>query len=164
MKAIVAMTKDRVIGIENRIPWRLPEDLKLFKRVTTGNTVLMGRKTYESIGKPLPGRRNLVVSRSAQFAGVEMIREIEAFEPAPFEADGSSLFIIGGSLIYKKLLDRCDVLYVTHVRADYEGDSYFPEFESDFEIGEKMVVTPDFETIIYQRRPNNGKNLHPERC
>jgi dihydrofolate reductase len=89
----------------------------------------MGRKTFESIGKPLHGRRNLVVSRSGVFDGVEMIRELHSFDPAPFEADGQDVFVIGGSEIYKKLLDRCELLYVSYVWNDYEGDSYFPQFE-----------------------------------
>jgi dihydrofolate reductase len=156
MKAIVAMTRHRVIGIENRIPWRLSEDWKLFRNITMGHTVLMGRKTFESIGKPLHGRRNLVVSRSGVFDGVEMIRDLHSFDPAPFEADGQDVFVIGGSEIYKKLLDRCELLYVSSVWDDYEGDSYFPEFESRFEIVEKIVETSEFETFIYRRRSSNG--------
>src|SRR3977135_1531178 len=100
MNAIVALTRTRVIGIGNKIPWKLSEDLKLFKKVTMGHTVLMGRKTFESIGKPLPGRLNLVVSRTAEFGGVETIRDLDTFDPSRFESGGSEIYVIGGSEIY----------------------------------------------------------------
>jgi dihydrofolate reductase len=156
MNAIVAMTPDRVIGIENRIPWRLPDDLKLFKKITMGHVILMGRKTFESIGKPLPGRTNLVVSRGAHFAGVEMIRDLEHFDPARFEMNGQEIFVIGGTEIYKRLLHRCQKLYVTHVHRECAGDSYFPEFESIFQKTEKIAESHEFDTFIYRRRPDHG--------
>jgi dihydrofolate reductase len=156
MNAIVALTRTRVIGIGNKIPWKLSEDLKLFKEVTMGHTVLMGRKTFESIGKPLPGRLNLVVSRTAEFGGVETIRDLDTFDPSRFENGGSEIFVIGGSEIYSKLLDRCELLYVTNVHREYEGDTYFPEFESKFEKFEKIAETHEFDTFIYRRRTDHG--------
>jgi dihydrofolate reductase len=156
MNAIVAMTPNRVIGFENKVPWRLPDELKLFKRITMGHVVLMGRKTFESIGKPLPGRTNLVVSRAAQFAGVEMIRDVEHFDPARFETERREVFVIGGAEIYKRLLDRCHVLYVSQVHRECAGDSYFPEFESKFQKTEKIAETDDFQTYIYRRRVDPG--------
>jgi dihydrofolate reductase len=156
MNAIVALTRTRVIGIGNKIPWKLSEDLKLFKKVTMGHTVLMGRKTFESIGKPLPGRLNLVVSRTAEFGGVETIRDLDTFDPSRFENGGSEIFVIGGSEIYNKLLDRCELLYVTNVHREYEGDTYFPEFESKFEKVEKIAQTHEFDTFIYRRRTDHG--------
>ena len=119
MKAIVAMTRDRVIGKNNKIPWHLPGEQKWFKEVTMGHPILMGRKTFESIGRPLPGRRNLVVTRARNFAGVDVIHDLNEFDPTPYEVDGREIFVIGGAEIYKALLDRCDTIYATVVKEDY---------------------------------------------
>ncbi|MBV8174938.1 MAG: dihydrofolate reductase [Verrucomicrobia bacterium] len=151
MKAIVAMTSNRVIGKNNRIPWRLSGEQRWFKEVTMGHPILMGRKTFESIGRPLPGRRNLVVTRAGKFAGVELIRDLNAFDPAPYELDGAEIFVIGGAEIYQALLDRCDVIYATVVKREYDGDAYFPEFESQFEISEMIRETPEFDIFCYRR-------------
>ena len=116
-----------------------------------GHPILMGRKTFESIGRPLPGRRNLVVTRAGKFAGVELIRDLNAFDPAPYELDGAEIFVIGGAEIYQALLDRCDVIYATVVKREYDGDAYFPEFESQFEISEMIRETPEFDILCYRR-------------
>jgi dihydrofolate reductase len=140
MKAIVAMSENRVIGADGKIPWHLSEDLKFFKRTTLGHVVVMGRKTYESIGKPLPGRENWVVSRSADFPGVRMIRDLaEIHEPA----DGRELFLIGGTELYVALLPRCAELYVTLVKRVVEGDAFFPPFEGEFAEAEVLLETPE---------------------
>ena len=152
MKAIVAMTRDRVIGKNNKIPWRLPGEQKWFKEVTMGHPILMGRKTFESIGRPLPGRRNLVVTRTGIFAGVDLIHDLNEFDPTLYEVDGREIFVIGGAEIYKALLDRCDTIYATIVKEDYPGDAYFPEFESRFEITERIRETRDFDILCYRRR------------
>jgi dihydrofolate reductase len=152
MKAIVAMTRNRVIGKDNRIPWRLPGEQKWFKEVTMGHPILMGRKTFESIGRPLPGRRNLVVTRTGIFAGVEVIRDLNGFDPDPYEKDGGEIFVIGGAEVYEALLDRCGTIYVTEVKKEYEGDAHFPEFEFRFEISETIRQTPDFDILCYRRR------------
>jgi len=152
MKAIVAMTRDRVIGKNNKIPWRLPGEQKWFKELTMGHPILMGRKTFESIGRPLPGRRNLVVTRAGKFAGVDVIHDLNEFDPRPYEMDGREIFVIGGAEVYKALLDRCDAIYLTAVKKAYEGDAYFPEFESRFEITERIRETPDFDILCYRRR------------
>jgi dihydrofolate reductase len=151
MKAIVAMTKSRVIGKNNQIPWRLPGEQKWFKEVTMGHPILMGRKTFESIGRPLPGRRNFVVTRAGKFAGVELIHDLNAFDPGFYELDGPEIFVIGGAEIYRALLDRCDVIYATVVKREYEGDAYFPEFESQFEFSETIRETPEFDIFSYRR-------------
>jgi dihydrofolate reductase len=104
MKAIVAMTRDRVIGKNNKMPWRLPGEQKWFKEVTMGHPILMGRKTFESIDQPLPGRRNLVVTRTGNFAGVDVIHDLNEFDPRPYESDGREIFVIGGAEVYKALL------------------------------------------------------------
>jgi dihydrofolate reductase len=152
VKAIVAMTRERVIGDGNRIPWRLHGEQRWFKEVTMGHPILMGRKTFESIGKPLPGRRNLVVTRSGNFGDVDLIRDLEAFDPAPYESVGKAIFVIGGAEIYSALLGRCDAIYVTIVKTEYPGDTFFPEFESKFEISETIRETPEYDIFCYQRR------------
>jgi dihydrofolate reductase len=151
MNAIAAMALNRVIGKGNKIPWHLPEDFKWFKKTTMGHPILMGRKTFESIGKPLPGRRNLVVSRTAEIEGVEIVRDLERFEPAAFEEDGKEVFVMGGAEIYRQLLPRCQKIYLTLVKREYDGDAFFPEFESDFAPDEKILETPEFEVRLYQR-------------
>src|ERR1700676_5500528 len=100
MKAIVAMTGTRVIGLKNKIPWRLRGEQRWFKEVTMGHAILMGRKTFESIGKPLPGRRNLVVTRTGNFSGVELVSDLKSFDPVLYEIADSEIFVIGGAEIY----------------------------------------------------------------
>lgn len=149
MKAIVAMSENRAIGLDGKIPWHLSEDLKFFKRTTLGHIVVMGRKTYESIGKPLPGRENWVVSRTADFPGVRMIRNIEEIvEPT----DGRETFLIGGSELYEALLPRCAELYLTQVKREVEGDAFFPPFEADFEMREVLMDTPEMQVRRYVRK------------
>jgi len=152
MKAIVAMTRDRVIGENNKIPWQLRGEQKWFKQVTMGHPILMGRKTFESIGRPLSGRRNLVVTRTGNFPGVELIRDLKRFDPEPYESEGAEVFVIGGAKIYQALLDRCNALYVTIVKGEYRGDAYFPEFESWFEISETIRESSEFDTFLFKRR------------
>ncbi len=137
---IVAMTEKRVIGKENRLPWRIPEDLKRFKKLTMGHTVIMGRKTFESIGKPLPGRANVVISRNPDFQapGTVIIRSLE--EALDRCRNEDEVFVIGGSSLYRAALPLADRLYVTLVHGDFEGDTYFPDFdlEKDFRITERV--------------------------
>jgi len=149
IKAIVAMAENRVIGNAGTIPWHLPEDFKFFKATTMGHAVLMGRKTYESIGKPLPGRENIVLSLTiSETPGVTVIQSIDDLkEPT----DGRDLFVIGGEEIYRLLLPRIQELYVTKVPRTIEGDTRFPEFESQFNTGTKVLETNDFTVWKYGR-------------
>ena len=149
IKAIVAMAENRVIGNAGSIPWHLPEDFKFFKATTMGHAILMGRKTYESIGKPLPGRENIVLSRTMpETSGVTVIRSLEELrEPT----DGRDLFVIGGEEIYRLLLPSVQELYVTKVPRSIDGDTRFPEFESQFDTGTKVLETNDFSAWKYQR-------------
>lgn len=125
--AIVAAAENRVIGRNNQIPWRLRNDLRYFKRVTLGHDVLMGRKSYESLGKPLKGRDNLVISRSAdQIEGVELFRTIDDAIRWSEEKGSKILFITGGGEIYRQTMDLWDELYMTEVHAAPEGEVYFP--------------------------------------
>ncbi|HUS35732.1 MAG TPA: dihydrofolate reductase, partial [Verrucomicrobiae bacterium] len=126
-KAIAAMSLNRVIGRGNQIPWHLPEDFKWFKRMTTGHVVVMGRKTFESIGKPLPNRETIVVSRSGfKFPGVRTVTSLEEIDLAKETRD---VFICGGGQIYEQALGRCSDLYLTLVKREIEGDAFFPAFE-----------------------------------
>lgn len=148
MKAIAAMSLNRVIGADGKIPWHLSEDMKFFKRTTLGHIVLMGRKTYESMGKPLPGRENWVVSREAEFPGVRMIRDLgEIAEPT----DGRDLFVIGGTQIYEALLGQCSELILTLVKREVEGDAHFPQFEDQFSLAETLMETPEMVVGRYVR-------------
>jgi len=149
IKAIVAMAENRVIGQGGTIPWHLPEDFKFFKATTIGHAILMGRKTYESIGKPLPGRENIVLSRTMpETYGVTVIRSLDdLIEPT----DGKDLFVIGGEEIYRLLLPRVQELYVTKVPRTIEGDTHFPNFESQFDTGTKVLETNDFTVWKYCR-------------
>src|SRR5712664_1807844 len=126
---VVAMARNRVIGRNNTLPWRLPEELAHFKRVTLGHPVVMGRKTYESIGKPLPGRLNIVVSRNRDFRapGCKVVASLEEAYRAAGDADEVS--IIGGTSLFEAALPTADRIHLTEVEADVEGDTWFPEFD-----------------------------------
>lgn len=138
------MSLNRVIGRAGKIPWHLPEDFRWFKRTTLGHAVVMGRKTYESLGKPLPGRENIVVTRGAPIPGVTTIHSPEAVPEG-------EVFVIGGAEIYSLLLPQCSDLYLTVVQREIEGDAFFPEFESMFEFAGIALTTPDFEVRHYRR-------------
>jgi dihydrofolate reductase len=148
-KAIAAMSLNRVIGNGNKIPWHLPEDFKWFKQVTTGNVIVMGRKTFESIGKPLPNRETVVLSRS-QFSHPG-VRTIERIEDLP-SADERQVFICGGAQIYQQTLPLCSDLYLTLVKREVEGDAFFPTFEDQFELAEEIRDTPEFKILHYRRK------------
>jgi dihydrofolate reductase len=152
IKAIVAMAENRVIGNAGTIPWHLPEDFKFFKATTMGHAILMGRKTYESIGKPLPGRENIVLSRTMpETPGVTVIRALEKLKETEFIQRDRDLFVIGGEEIYRLLLPKVQELYVTKVPRTIDGDTHFPEFESEFDAGTKILETADFSVWRYRR-------------
>jgi len=152
IKAIVAMAEGHVIGNVGAIPWHLPEDFKFFKATTMGHAILMGRKTYESIGKPLPSRENIVLSRTMpDTSGVTVIRSLDDLKDLEDKLDGRDLFVIGGEEIYRLLLPRVQELYVTKVPRTIEGDTHFPDFESQFDAGTKVLETSDFSVWKYGR-------------
>jgi len=132
LTAVVAMTPDRVIGLKGKLPWHLPEDLAFFKRTTIDRPIVMGRKTYESIGRPLPRRRNIVLTRDSSWSavGVEVIHRPGDLENLP-ELTGQ-VFIIGGSEIYAAFFPTLDDLLVSQIFEEYEGDTWLPEFERQF--------------------------------
>lgn len=128
LSLIVAMARNRVIGVHNTLPWRLPEDLKRFKSLTMGHHIIMGRRTYESIGRPLPGRHTLIVSRNPDYQA-EGCRTVPSIEAALAACDGDTeVFFVGGANLYAQALSRAQRLYVTEIQADYEGDARFPAF------------------------------------
>ncbi len=129
LNVIAAMAKNRVIGIRNTLPWHLPEDLKHFKALTLGHHIIMGRKTYESIGRPLPGRTTVIVSRDADYRieGCLTATCIDAAITACGE--DPEIFFVGGAEMYAQVLPRADRLYLTEIQAEYEGDAWFPEFD-----------------------------------
>ena len=126
---IAAMAENGVIGRENRLPWRLPADLRRFKSVTMGKPVIMGRKTYESIGKPLPGRSNIVVTRDPDYRapGCQVVHSLEQALEAG--AGHTEVMVIGGAELYRQALGRAQRMYLTLVRAEVEGDTLFPDIE-----------------------------------
>jgi dihydrofolate reductase len=129
LSAIVAMAANRVIGAHNQLPWRLPADLARFKRLTLGHTLVMGRKTYESIGRPLPGRTTLVVTRQQGYApaGVKVAHSVD--EALALAQGDDEVFIAGGAELYAQTLERLDRLYLTRIDRDFPGDTYFPEVD-----------------------------------
>ena len=145
------MTPDRVIGRAGTLPWHLPEDLAYFKTTTSGHPIVMGRKTYESIGRPLPKRRNIVLTRNTAWSapGVEVIRRPQDLENLP-GLEGR-VFIIGGAEIYAAFMALLDDLLVSHVFAKHEGDTRFPEFKGDFPVSELLESHNEFEVRRWSR-------------
>lgn len=130
VSAIVAAAETGAIGKENKLLWHLPDDLRFFKRTTSGHAVIMGRKTYESVGRPLPNRTNVVITRQKDYKleGAEVVHSLEAALEAC--ADEKEVFIVGGADIYRQALPVADRVYLTRVHADLEGDSYFPRLDN----------------------------------
>jgi dihydrofolate reductase len=149
MIAIAAMALNRAIGHEGKIPWHLSKDLKFFKRTTIGHVVVMGRKTFESLGKPLPNRENIVLSRRP--LDVPGVQRIATIDEIPEPNDGRKIFIIGGAEIYKALLPRCSELLLTVVKLTPAADTFLTEFESQFTLAEILEEDDDLEIRRYLR-------------
>jgi len=144
------MSENRVIGRGNQIPWHLAEDFKWFKKMTIGQVIVMGRKTFESIGKPLPDRETIILSR-LQFScpGVRTVSDLNELDPAKETRD---VFICGGAQIYQQALPLCSDLYLTLVKRVVEGDAFFPPFEDRFEVVEEILGRPEFRILHYRNR------------
>jgi len=140
LSIIVAMTNNRVIGKDNEMPWHLSDDLKNFKKLTLGKTVIMGRLTYDSIGKPLPKRRNIVLSRSLKDEKVNVFSNVEeALEETSSEEE---VFIIGGQDIYSQTIKKATKLYITMIDSEIEGDKFFPNIDlSDWKIIDSLAYS-----------------------
>ena len=148
---IAALARNRVIGREGKLPWHISEDLKRFKRLTTGHPVLMGRKTFDALGRPLSNRRNIVLTRKPA-PGIEAFRSI----PDALEALGKEdvVFVLGGGEVYAQLLEKADLLYLTEIERDYEGDAYFPPYRHLIGVLFKLVSEenhPGFAFRDYER-------------
>lgn len=153
---IAAVSENNVIGQKGRIPWNIKEDLNHFKELTSGNAIVMGRRTFESIGRPLPDRLNIVVSNTVdEIPGAVVVRSLdEAVEAA--ESEGyDDVFVCGGQRLYEEAVPFCDRLYITRVHENYEGDCFFPEFDpDDYIITEESTVSsnPSYSFITYERK------------
>ena len=159
LSLIVAMDANRLIGADNGLPWHLPADLAFFKRVTLGKPVLMGRKTQQSIGRPLPGRRNIVISRDPGFQA-EGCERAAGLDEALALVDGvEEAMLIGGASLYRQALPRVGQMYITRIHHEFGGDTWFPEFDDaewriefheDFEAGHKHEY--NFSFMKYVRK------------
>lgn len=145
------MASNRVIGRDGQLPWHLSEDLKFFKRTTSGHPIVMGRTTFESIGRPLPKRRNIVLSTTMEpVEGIEIARDLSDLDSLLGD-DGGEVFVIGGAKVYSALLPRCSVVYLTFVFEAYAGDTFFPPFEDEFGLESVLVEGEKFEIRRYVR-------------
>lgn len=145
---IAAMANERVIGADNDMPWHLPADLAHFKRVTMGKPIVMGRKTFQSIGRALPGRKNVVISRDKNFKadGVMVVESCEAAIAALSDCD--EMMVIGGGTVYQHFLAECDRLYLTFIEHDVAGDTYFPDY----------LATASWREVSVEAHHADGKN------
>ena len=152
ISAIAAMSLNRVIGLNNQLPWHLPADLKHFKELTQGHPILMGRKTHESIGRPLPNRTNLILTRNDEYtaSGCKVVASMEAAIAIAQKQSASELFIIGGSEIYKQLMPKVERLYLTIIHHTFEGDAFFPEIdESEWDEKSREDYQADEKNLYY---------------
>jgi dihydrofolate reductase len=132
LSLIVAMSENRVIGREQQLPWSIPEDLKRLRAMTKGHPIVMGRKTFESIGRVLPDRTNIIVTRNPKYK-VDGAVVVESVDKAlePYKNSNEEVFIFGGGEIFKQVVHKADRLYLTLVRQEVEGDTFFPQFSTD---------------------------------
>lgn len=155
---MVAHDPNGVMGVNNDLPWHIPEDLKYFKETTMGKAMVMGRKTYESIGRPLPGRLNIVITRNPDYQaeGVEVVQSLDkAIEIAREYAE--EVMIIGGAEIFKLSMPLADRLYITEVHKEYDGDTFFPSYQEDWEVIKKTdqmtsKTGTTFTYLVYERK------------
>jgi dihydrofolate reductase len=157
---VVAASINNVIGSDGGLPWHLPDDLRHFKRLTTGKPVVMGRRTFESIGRPLPDRRNIVMTRDPDYAakGCDVVSSVS--EALDLVGDADEAMIIGGGQVYREFLAHAERIYLTRVRADVEGDTHFPEIdETAWQLVSAEHHESDdkhgyaFDMMVFERRP-----------
>ena len=161
LSIIVAISENNVIGKDNKLLWHLPEDLKRFKELTTGHTIIMGRKTFESLGRILPNRKHIVITRDTNYKvennNVEIMNDIQEIDK--YVNDNEENFVIGGAIIYSQLIKKAQKMYITKIYKKFDGDAYFPKIdENEWEIietkkGIKDEKNPfDYEYITYVRK------------
>lgn len=160
---IVAMASNRVIGLNGRMPWHLSADLQRFKHITLGSPILMGRITFEAIGRPLPGRENLVISRNADYRqdGCQVFTTIDS--ALEYAKSCEELFVIGGATLYEALLPAADYLYLTLIERDFDGDTFFPEIDYGAWRELSQEVVEDDPRVDYRYRFLKLENLYKER-
>jgi dihydrofolate reductase len=157
---IAAMDESRSIGIENRLPWNVPADMRRFRALTMGHPVIMGRNTYESIGKPLPGRKNIVITRQPDYRspGCTVVHDL----PAAFAAaeGAEEVFVLGGEKLFRDTISVADRIYLTVVKARIGGDARFPELPEDFTVvsRETVVDVMPLEFLLYERKPGKERS------
>ena len=154
ISSIVAIDKNFVIGLKNSMPWHLPADLQYFKKVTTGHCIIMGRKNFDSIGKPLPNRTNIVLSRDQKFyhSGCIICDSIEKALAVAYDLGENEVFIAGGAQIYSQTIDYWDRLYITEIDAEFEGDVFFPRIDMKQWTLKSVKVLPISDKNIYELR------------
>ena len=162
LSIIAAISANRVIGSNNDLPWRLPADWKRFKNLTMGHHLIMGRKTFESIGQPLPGRTTVVITHQSGYTptGVQVAHSIE--QALQMAAEDDEVFVAGGAQIYKQLLPRADRLYLTSIHEEFEGDTEFPELdETDWQLISQESHEPDekypypYSFLVYDKKSHS---------
>lgn len=152
---IVAYNHERVIGRDNQIPWHIPEDLQYFKRVTMGCPIIMGRKTHESIGKQLPGRLNIILTKNFMYQpyGLDTCVYCDHYEALRrAKQENKDIFIIGGASVYKQYLDVVDKVYVTLVKNNLQGDTFFPTLSKQEWSETNIIQSKDYDRIVYIRK------------
>lgn len=166
---IVAMASNRAIGLNNQMPWHLSADLKKFKKITMGAPILMGRKTYESIGRPLPGRTNIIISRNPEYSQPGCLVFDDIDKALAGCGDAEEVFVIGGSDFYQAMLPVVDTLYLTQIHREFQGDTFFPEIDLEqwVEVGrEDVLEDPDaafsYSFLKLEKRIKN-KSSRPSR-
>jgi dihydrofolate reductase len=152
--AVAAMCSNRVIGKSGKLPWHIPEDLAFFKQLTSGYPVIMGRKTFESIGRALPNRRNVIISKSLETApeGTSLFNSIDELS-RPEACLYGKVFVIGGAQVYASLMQKIGEIYLSYIYEEHEGDTFFPEFEEAFEPFVVIKKYESFEVRHHMRRP-----------
>ncbi|APW59367.1 dihydrofolate reductase [Paludisphaera borealis] len=153
---VVAMSRDRVIGRRGELPWRLPRDLKHFRKLTWGKPIVMGRKTHESLGRPLPGRTNIILTRRPGLAapGCVVVGSIDEALDQARATDADEVMIVGGGEMYRDVLPLCSKVHLTLVEGDFEGDTFFPV---------DLLGSPDWRTVHEERWEADAKNPHDAR-
>ena len=142
------MSRNRAIGKDNKLPWHIPDELKWFKRTTTGNVIIMGRRTWESIGRPLPNRETIVITQ-ASIPGIRTARSLAEIDPS---LDPRSYFIVGGAKLYRNALPECGEVYLSLIKREVDGDVFLERFEDSFEPPVMIEDHPEFSVLRYSRK------------
>ncbi|HAT04082.1 MAG TPA: hypothetical protein DCS29_04955 [Candidatus Magasanikbacteria bacterium] len=156
LSLIAAIADNNCIGKNNKIPWNIPEDFQYFKKITLGKTCLMGQKTFESIleylGKPLPGRKNVVITKNTEYQAPDGVKVFHSIDNAFTALKDEEVFVCGGASIYAQTIDRVDTLYITHVHQVVDGDTFFPEIKKGTWEETNRDNREGFSFVIYKRK------------